>query len=369
MKIPISDLKKHLLEGARFLDVRAPIEFEEGYIPGAENIPLLTNQERHEVGTTYKEKGKEAAISLGHALVHGETKEQRLSSWKNFFQQNPNGLLYCFRGGLRSQTVQAWLKDVGVDVPLIDGGYKAARQLFINYLDEMAESLNLLIVSGPTGSAKTHLVKEAQEFFPAVDLEGLANHKGSAFGFEATPQPSQANFENRLSLEIMKRVRSNWMLLEDESRLIGHRVVPEKMFNKLRESPIVWVDEPMEVRVENIFKDYITNSAIGKGDSAAALALFDRYDQSLQSISKRLGGLKTKEISFDLTMARQAYINRKNLDPNRIWIEKLLVHYYDPLYLGSLEKRQPQVSFKGTKKEVLGFLKEFRDNEFRFKKI
>jgi tRNA 2-selenouridine synthase len=89
----------------------------------------------------------------------------------------------------------------------------------------------------------------------------------------------------------------------------------------------------------------------------------------LQSISKRLGGLKTKEISFDLTMARQAYINRKNLDPNRIWIEKLLVHYYDPLYLGSLEKRQPQVSFKGTKKEVLGFLKEFRDNEFRFKKI
>lgn len=362
MKITVSELLSYILNGVGFLDVRAPVEFEDGHIPGALNIPLLENQERHEVGSLYKAKGKEAAVSLGHQIVTGDLRQHRLEKWLQFFKKNPDGLLYCFRGGLRSQTVQGWLKEAGQTVPLIEGGYKAVRQYFLNYLDEISQGMPVLLISGPTGSGKTHLVKEAENFFPSLDLEFLARHRGSAFGFESFAQPAQAQFENLIAVSLLRTLAKYQdqrpVLFEDESRLIGRCAVPEKLFQKMRQSAVVWVDEPLSQRIENIFFDYITHSAIGNGTRDQALDLFKKYEKSLQAISKKLGGLKTTEILKDLQASREAYINEKNLESNRVWIEKLLLHYYDPLYLGSLERRNPKVIFRGSGKEVLAYLRQ-----------
>ena len=123
------------------MDVRAPVEYEKGAFNHSVNFPLMNNNERAEVGICYKKSGQEAAIVLGNALVSGHNKENRLGQWKEFTKTNPNGYLYCFRGGLRSKTVQRWLKESGVNYPLINGGYKALRQFLINEIEQLAYTL------------------------------------------------------------------------------------------------------------------------------------------------------------------------------------------------------------------------------------
>lgn len=356
MRTFVEELKTHWLARHPLVDVRAPVEYQDGHIPGAVNLPLLFDTERQQVGTVYKQQGPEAAIRLGTQLISGETKAQRVSEWKNFFSRHPQALLYCFRGGLRSQTVQAWLREEGVNVTLLEGGYKAARQFFLRELEAFSEA-GFLLVSGPTGSGKTHLLKEVADFFPAVDLEGLAAHKGSAFGFEEEPQPSQADFENRMVQKFMSLDLARPVLLEDESRLIGRRVLPEKLFLKMRTSPVLWVDESLAQRVENIFQDYIVNTAITGSSETKAKDLFQRYEQSLQAISPKLGGLRSSEILKNLQQAQQETMEGRGLEAHRVWIEQLLINYYDPLYLGSLERRQPVIQFRGTRAEIKQYLK------------
>ena len=290
-----------------------------------------------------------------------------MAGWKDFFQKHPEALVYCFRGGLRSRTAQTWLQEAGIQIPRLEGGYKAARQMFLGTIQQTVEQCSLLLISGPTGGGKSHLLRAANYFLPAVDLEFMARHRGSAFGFESEPQPPQVQFENLLAQDFLRLRECGLaegsaflkkpLLLEDESRLIGQNVIPESLFEKMRASPIVWVDEPLEKRVENIFSDYISNTAIGQGSEPHALALFQRYEKSLQSIQRRLGGLRTQELMSDLQLAKTHYLEKKDLEPNHTWIEKLLVYYYDPLYLGSLEKRNPPVVFRGSSEEVLSFFR------------
>ncbi len=357
------ELESLLKERVPLLDVRAPVEFSAGHIPGAVNLPILNDEERAQVGTLFKQKGQDAAVQLGQKLVSGNLKLQRIEEWKEFFLKNPRSVVYCFRGGLRSRTAQSWLAEAGLQIPRLEGGYKAARQFFLETVQQIVSERALLLISGPTGGGKSHLLRAARDFLPAVDLEKLANHRGSAFGFETEPQPQQAQFENLLVQDLLQISGSaevllkKPLLLEDESRLIGRNVIPENLFIKMRVSPIVWVDESLEQRVENIFTDYITETALGQADENRGLALFLRYEKSLLSIQRRLGGLRTQELILNLQTSRTEYLENKNLDSNRVWIEKLLVYYYDPLYLDSLKKRNPQVLFKGTSKEILLFFR------------
>ena len=132
-----------LLQQSPLLDVRAPIEFAKGAFPQASNLPLLNNEERHLVGTCYKQNGQDKAIELGHALVSGQTKTDRVEAWRAFCEQNPTAYLYCFRGGLRSKTSQQWLADAGIEICLIQGGYRALRQCLLGTLAP-ADSLSLI---------------------------------------------------------------------------------------------------------------------------------------------------------------------------------------------------------------------------------
>ena len=195
------DYREILIADLPLLDVRAPTEFAKGAFPSAENIALLDDGQREQVGICYQAAGNEAALALGRRLICGELKAARLELWSAFARAHPQGALYCFRGGQRSQIVQQWLAGAGIEYPRVVGGYKAMRQFLIERLTQFAESHHLTVVGGRTGTGKTDLINQ---FDCSIDLEGLAHHRGSGFGRRATAQPAQIDFENRLSIAWVK---------------------------------------------------------------------------------------------------------------------------------------------------------------------
>ncbi len=359
--------EKLLLAKTAFIDVRAPIEFYQGALPNSTNLPILNDEERAKVGTEYKLNGPEAANVLGHLLVSGKERDQRIQDWENFIRSNPTCILYCFRGGKRSQITQAWLQERGVHLARLDGGYKNVRQFLLERLNHFSETQNILPLAGPTGSGKTILIGELKDLYPTIDLEDLARHRGSAFGAKTMPQPTQIDFENHLAVEMMKIekslnldvLRPNILpLVEDESRMIGRCVLPNIFFEKINSSPVILIDEDIEVRVQNIFQDYILDSPINSGHEENALVVFEKYRKSLLAISKKLGGLRTQEVLGLLNLSEAQFRLNGELESNRAWIETLLVYYYDPLYLSSLDRRKVGVIFRGTRSECYSYLIE-----------
>lgn len=215
-----SDYRALFLNDVPMMDARAPVEFSKGAFPGVINLPLMNDIERQKVGTCYKQHGQDAAIQLGHQLVCGQVKDERVEAWVEFARANPNGYLYCFRGGLRSQTVQRWLKDAGVDYPRILGGYKAMRTFLLDTLHEAVSECDLVVLGGMTGTGKTEVLTQLPN---GLDLEGVANHRGSSFGKRATGQPAQIDFENRLAIDLLKKRAAGieQFVVEDESRLVA----------------------------------------------------------------------------------------------------------------------------------------------------
>lgn len=376
--IGIDDLTALFIADTPLIDVRAPVEFTQGSLPGAVNLPILNNEERALVGTTYKQQGSEAAIKLGYEMVSGSVKQNRLQQWLDFIHQHPQAILYCFRGGKRSQITQQWLRDTGIDSPLITGGYKRARQFLISTIDRFSEHRKLLVITGPTGSGKTRLIHDISNSHPVLDIEALARHRGSAFGGMSVPQPSQIDFENHLAVNLLKLEQNNLsepVIVEDESRHTGKVYLPDSFFHHLRNSEIIWVDEPLATRVDNIFEDYILTTPIGQAQRIRqaipplastvetreilrqqARQLFDKYAGALQTISKKLGGDRFQEVSEDLENARSDFKNKNEIQSNKIWIEKLVRYYYDPLYLGSLQRRRVNPCFKGSWQAVMDHL-------------
>jgi tRNA 2-selenouridine synthase len=337
-KIGVAEFENILLGTTIWIDVRAPIEFEEGHIPGAINLPLLTDSERHEIGITYKNHGQAAAVELGHRLVSGEIQRARVAAWTEAVQKNSKTILYCFRGGLRSQITQTWLAEAGHELPIIEGGYKALRNFLISAIDRKSSELQFEVVSGPTGSGKTDYIKASGRSF--IDLEALAGHRGSAFGAMEKRQPNQADFENALAVELLKfSAETGVLLIEDESKQIGHRLIPAVLFNKMQSSPKITLDLPVEDRVENIFKDYILNSPLGLSRDTSQFSLFRN---SVRAISRKLGGTRTQEILNDLDNAELDFKTTGGLKLNKIWIRKLLDWYYDPFYQFALERSRPK---------------------------
>lgn len=337
MNIDASKFESLLLHQTHLIDVRAPIEFSEGAIPGAVNLPLLTNDERHQVGLTYKILGKEKAIELGHQIVNGDVKDQRLNLWISEIKKHPESVIYCFRGGLRSQTVQKWLSDAGVHCPIVTGGYKALRNYLLHVINEKTNQIDFHVVRGKTGSGKTDYLYHSQK--PFLDLEGLAKHRGSAFGARPEPQPNQTDFENLLALEILKlsKIKAP-VLIESESRMIGQIYLPINLHQMIVQGHSIFLDIPLETRIENIFKDYILNSRLGTHQD---LNRFDELQNSVKAISRKLGGLRSQEILNDLNFSKIEFIGGRGLDSNRVWIRKLLVWYYDLLYLKVYPKSAP----------------------------
>ena len=363
-RLDSSTFEELFLRDRSLIDTRAPIEFERGSFPGAVNIPLMTDVERDQVGIRYKEQGEHAAVALGHELVSGHVKEDRIATWIEQVKRNANAALFCFRGGLRSQTVQAWLASEGYHLPVVDGGYKALRAYLLNSLEECLCETSLVVIGGRTGVAKTALLNQASDMLrlPVIDLEGLAHHRGSAFGKRAEPQPTQVNFENRIAIELLKLRNGGHqqVIMEDESRLIGRCALPLTLQEKLRAAPLVVLDASLEDRVHHSWENYILSNyreqvALCDSHEAAFSAFATSLRLSLANIQKRLGGARYQELSEVLEKALLAH-SQGDPEQHKQWITVLLRDYYDPMYDYQLKSKQRHVVFRGNFNEVLEFM-------------
>lgn len=341
------------------LDVRAPLEFEQGAFPGATNLPLMNDEERHQVGLRYKQVNQEAAIQLGHELVSGDIKAARVAQWKTFVQTHPEGYLYCFRGGLRSRISQAWLAEAGIEYPRIVGGYKAMRTFLLESLTKNIELSDFVLVSGLTGSGKTEVI---QSLSSTVDLEKLAHHRGSSFGKHATDQPVQINFDNSLAIALLRlHARgSSRIALEDESRMIGRCALPLSLRDKMQTSSVVWLEEPMAIRVERILHDYVEDLGAQFAAKLGAEAGFDAFSarllESLQNLIKRLGGERHTRLAAAMQAALNEQKSKGTLDLHREWIRPLLSEYYDPMYEHQRTSKLSRVIFSGDRTAVTEYL-------------
>ncbi|KAG1682789.1 tRNA 2-selenouridine synthase [Nymphon striatum] len=329
----IDNLKDLFLNDVPMLDVRAPVEFEHGAFPNSVNIPLMTDAEREAVGIEYKEQGQDAAISLGADLVTDPERNKRKALWAKFFNQHPNGVLYCFRGGLRSKISQQWTFDeTEVKYPRVNGGYKAMRRFLIDNIERISESIPIVILGGRTGSGKTRVLNQLEN---SLDLEGLANHRGSAFGPTATPQPTQINFENTLAIQLLKLedAGSKFIVIEDEGRNVGSVGIPQALFDTMKKAPIIRLEVSDDDRNQISIQEYV-------------LDVFEQFneicdhdtEQSHQRLSEHLLG------------------NVEGFSP---LVNTLLFDYYDPMYDYQISKKLDRIVFKGSQKAVMEYIEDY----------
>ncbi|SHI20563.1 tRNA 2-selenouridine(34) synthase MnmH [Ferrimonas marina] len=358
-RIPATEYDALLLSDTPMIDLRAPVEFAKGAFPGSVSLPLMTDQERAAVGTCYKQQGQQAAIALGHQLVSGAVKQARIDAWLEQIQQRPDTVLYCFRGGMRSEITQSWLAQAGVHRPYVIGGYKALRGHLIARTEQRAEQAEVLVLAGMTGSGKTDFLLKRPE---AVDLEGLANHRGSSFGRRLTPQPAQIDFENRLALALMRHQRDQRgaLLLEDESRLIGRASLPLTLFNRMSQAPRIVLEVDQTARVEQILKDYVINLRAEylarDGEEVGHIGFAEQLSSSLARVRKRLGGQLYQKLDQLLSTGLEQQQRDGDLCAHREWIAILLSEYYDPMYHYQMAKQESEVLFRGTPTAVAEYL-------------
>jgi tRNA 2-selenouridine synthase len=346
------NLRALLAAGGPFIDLRSPGEFAAGAVPGAVNLPLMTDDERHQVGLTYKAHGQEAAIALGESLVGGATREARLTGWEAFAHAHPDAWLYCWRGGMRSEVVQRWLAERGVRMPRVPGGFKALRHCCLDALESAADpagQLPWVVLGGRTGTGKTRLLARVPG---SIDLEGLANHRGSAFGAALTPQPPPVAFENALAVAWMRH-DAPALVLEDESRTIGRLALPASWHAAMQRAPLVLLEVELATRIRHITEEYVWEPLAA---GLAAVSLEARLQNALDRIRRRLGGLRHREVSAELAAAFET-------GEHSAWIERLLVWYYDPMYDYQLEGKRSRLLFIGDASETEAFLAAYRGGE------
>lgn len=363
-----TDYARIFLDDVPLIDLRAPIEFKEGAFPCATSLPLMTDDERAQVGTCFKRKGQAAAIELGHQLVGGAVRTERLEGWLAQLRKQPDALLYCFRGGLRSQTVQQWLADAGVIRPRVAGGYKELRRFLIDTLASAATECQWHVLTGMTGSGKTHMLGQVAQ---AVDLEGHAHHRGSSFGQLPGGQPGNISFENNLAIELLKRRHrgEHTFVVEDESRLIGRCCLPLSLYEAMCQAPLVVVDVPQQERAEQIREDYVHDLWLryqAMYGQAEGWPLFAAYlTDALARLKRRLGDQAHRELDALMQTALTEQANSGETGLHLAWITLLLTRYYDPMYLYQLGNKRDRIRFRGDKQACLDYFAEQRANERR----
>lgn len=334
---------------ARFtvLDVRAPVEVARGALPASVNIPILENEERHLVGITYEEEGQAAAVEVGKELTR-DAMPGRIERWREVARCGSTAIA-CWRGGMRSELAQAYLGEPWV--PRVAGGYKALRAHLMSRLEPSVRRHRLLVVSGMTGSGKTELIESlaGAAGVLALDLEGLANHRGSAFG-HLGEQPAQQSFENELAARLLLDP-GELLVVEDESRRIGSVQLPEALFTPMTAAPVLLLEAGIEERVERIHRQYVVEPALERG----ADVVFAELASAVGRLKRRLGGVLVEELQAVLRRALAAddWQEAVVLEP---FIRPLLDEYYDPLYRKSVAQLQREVVARGTREELTSWL-------------
>ena len=301
-----------LREQLPLVDARSEGEFAQSHIPGAINIPILDNAERIQVGTLYKQAGPEKATLKGFELVGPRFHLIQREALRKFPAKKL--ILYCWRGGMRSQILSWLLTQVGFEIFRLEGGYKTYRSFTF---EAVRKPYPLLVLGGKTGAAKTVLLQKLKERGEqVVDLEGLANHKGSSFGAIGQPaQPTVEQFENLLSEQLREIHLDQALWVENESRRIGQIILPDSFYLQMTQSPRIEIDKTDEERIAHIASEY---AALDQGELSAAVL----------RLQKRLGGDRTKQ-ALEAIQTNQP----------EIWIPILLL-YYDKTYEFDLQRHE-----------------------------
>ena len=310
------------------VDVRSPGEYNHGHIPDIHNIPILNDSERKAVGTTYKQSGQKEAIKVGFRMV-GPRLEQIISEAEKL----ANGkelLVHCWRGGMRSGNFCQFVEMVGIQTHQLVGGYKTYRQRAV---ESYEWSFNFMVIGGKTGSGKSEVLRTLQKKGEQViDLELLANHKGSVFGgLMMGPQPTTEQFQNDLFEKILELDLKKRIWIEDESIGIGNIFLPDVIWKGIRLAPLFRIDMEKEIRIQRLVKEY------GGADTTEFLKAMER-------ITKKLGGQNFIEAREYLLKGDMA----TTID--------ILLSYYDRAYSTGMERREyivsPSISWDGTSPEV-----------------
>lgn len=309
--IDLETALKRRAEGALFVDVRSPDEFAEATIPGAVNVPILDNQQRAEIGTLYKNEGTNVARMRGIDIVAPKIPQLINDICELRTNQLRPIVVFCWRGGLRSRAMTSFLQLAGLPAFQLRGGHKAFRRHVVDFFAQGTWG-RMLVLRGLTGVGKTRLLNQlAAQGQPVIDLEGLANHRGSAFGGVGLgEQPGQKQFEALLWEQLQFAPADSWALTEGESRHIGKLLLPLRFFHSLQSETTLWVETSLENRIKIILEDYCVDQLPEEA-----------FINPIQSLQRRLG---IAEVENMLELLRQ-----KN------WHElvaELMLKYYDPLY-------------------------------------
>jgi tRNA 2-selenouridine synthase len=298
--------------GALFVDVRTPAEFDEATIPGAINVPIFSNEERAHVGTVYKQQGSKVARRLGVKLVSPKIPQiidTIESAWGG--RKGPV-IVFCWRGGMRSQAICTFLNLAGVPARQLIGGHKAFRREVLDYF-EQTEWPPIYVLRGLTGVGKTRVLNYLKKSdFPVIDLEGLANHRGSAFGnLGLSSQPSQKKFEALLWARLETLEKAPYLVTEGESLHIGRVVVPKRFHAAMQIQTSLWLTASLETRVRVILEEY-----------PARDQMREQFRRPLLALKERLGRKKVEEFCSLLDQGEWETLTRE-----------LMIRYYDPLYM------------------------------------
>jgi len=356
-----ADIERIVLEGTPLLDVRAPVEYERGCIGDAANLPLLDDQQRETIGTEYANNGQDAAIALALTHVTDEVKNGRVQQWSQFVKQNPQGYLYCFRGGLRSEITQQWLQEAGVNYPKVIGGYKAMRSYLLEQFERLAVQGNMLVLAAPTGCGKTDLICRLSQ---SVDIEGIAKHRGSAFGSLFVPQPSQINWENQVTSEWLRvsKKSDQPVMFESESHLIGRIALPSFLQDALRGAPVVELVVSTEDRIKQIRNDYVGTVMSVHRQTLPENECYQQLEAficaSLGKIQRRLGGERFQRLNALAPIAVAELQTGSTTEGIDEIVRTLLHDYYDPLYAHKMIGREGQVVFKGSADEITAWVEQ-----------
>lgn len=340
----VDDYEAILRRARPLIDVRSPVEFARGKLPDAVNLPLLDDEERDAVGKEYKARGRDAAVALGHSLVADDVKASRIAAWHDFAVAHPQAMITCWRGGLRSEIAQTWLAEAGVELPRVAGGVKALRRFGLDVIAESSAKRRFVLVGGRTGTGKTPVVRKARVH---VDLEALANHRGSAFGGFPTPQPPPVTFENALAVALLRLPASEPIVVEDESRTIGRLALPEPLYLAMGRAPIALLEVDHAQRVDNIYQEYVVDADEPRQHLPARL----------ERIEPRLGGVRYREVAALMDSAFEETDPDEQRAAHHHWIERLLRYYYDPMYDYQLKGKMDRVVMRGGVDEVTAYLR------------
>ncbi len=324
MQGPIS-LEKALIErrkGTLLVDVRTPAEFAETTIPGAINVPIFSDEERALVGTVYKQQGNKAARRLGVELVSPKIPQIIAAVEDAQGDRRQPVIVFCWRGGMRSYAICSFLNLAGIPARQLEGGHKGFRTMVVNYF-EKEEWQPIYVLRGLTGVGKTRVLAVLDErSYPVIDLEGMANHRGSAFGnLGLEPQPSQKMFEALLWDRLDELADSAYLLTEGESLHIGRIVVPKTFHRAMQVQTSLWLNASLETRTRVILEEY-----------PARDQLREKFRRPLLALKERLGGKTIEEFCALLDNGEWETLTRE-----------LMVRYYDPLYMHTLPEQRIEI--------------------------